>query len=302
MNEEQTKPSQENSPGGRAETLQRWEYKFLYQARGLKAPGVLGSEYFRDASSWDPANFETKIVNLGKEGWELISVVPRSSFGGTIGAGFTSDELWIFKRPKSRIPLSSTEFGIETFGIKPKSFSLEVWQELKRKGYVIYLLEGKSLEELRNESREPLLTNDQLEREDITSKLFWSEVTHPTQVAINPSQVFLPESEDKSFRYHQDMVTTFSEEISKDIKGVKAIIGEASNYVELALLHRVATGERLFKQCDDFFYTATKTLWDDSGKFLVEIGEYSEGLFCNRYTLSLQGNHDTYILPLIVPT
>jgi len=39
---------------------------------------------------------------LGEEGWELIAAVPRSSviIGTGLGAGFTSDELWVFKRPK----------------------------------------------------------------------------------------------------------------------------------------------------------------------------------------------------------
>lgn len=45
------------------------------------------------------------LVNkLGSEGWELVSVVPRSSlvdFSNRSLAGITSEELWVFKRSQA---------------------------------------------------------------------------------------------------------------------------------------------------------------------------------------------------------
>ena len=75
---------------------QRWEYRFLVRSRGLKI-GMLGNQ----VSDWSE-DITSKVKTLGEEGWELIAAVPRSSviIGTGLGAGFTSDELWVFKRPK----------------------------------------------------------------------------------------------------------------------------------------------------------------------------------------------------------
>lgn len=304
---EQPRPLQENSLEKNRETLQRWEYKFLYRERSLKSDSYFGSTVVvMEAAKWNPRDLESQVKKLGEEGWELISVVPRSSFGGPDEAGFTTDETWVFKRPKRRVFLPTVQSAERR--IEGKKFSPKAHEALKKKGYIIYLLQGKSLEELHSETGEPIVEETQLQewvngewvQRDILGQ-FWTETSSMTEVAINPSQVVLSKSDDKSFSFHQRMVEEFSEEISKDIKGVKAIIGEASNYVEIALLRRRETGERLFKQSEEFFYTTTKTLWDVSGKFLVEIGEDLEGLRCYKYNLSLQGKRDTMILPLIVP-
>lgn len=85
--------SAENLPGKEASERQRWEYKFLERSRGVKM-GLGGSR----ASGWSEDITVSMIEALGEKGWELMAVVPRSSLVN-IG-GFTSDELWVFKRPK----------------------------------------------------------------------------------------------------------------------------------------------------------------------------------------------------------
>ena len=92
--------------------MQKWEYKHFRRTRGYlaceKGEGLLArSEAFHRAGSWSGENIGETLTQLGEEGWELVSVVPRSTFLGGTGAttshdyaGFTNEELWIFKRPK----------------------------------------------------------------------------------------------------------------------------------------------------------------------------------------------------------
>jgi len=79
-------------------SMQPWEYKVLHRARGVQAGGV---------GQWD-SNVVGQLPELGDEGWELVTVVPRASVGGTSSAGVTSDELWIFKRPKTMLTAETT--------------------------------------------------------------------------------------------------------------------------------------------------------------------------------------------------
>lgn len=86
--------------------MQKWEYKTIVRSRGWDKPkrgGLLGCAYMA-ATDWDldPNSF---LKELGDDGWELVAVTPRSSVLGGTGevdyAGFISQELWVFKRPKS---------------------------------------------------------------------------------------------------------------------------------------------------------------------------------------------------------
>ncbi len=71
--------------------MQAWEYKVMHRQRQVQS-GQVGS--------WD-SNVIQQLPELGADGWELIAVVPRSSEGAPANAGVTTDELWIFKRPKA---------------------------------------------------------------------------------------------------------------------------------------------------------------------------------------------------------
>ena len=90
--------------------MQRWEYKTILRSRGWgkddrDAQWLAGTE-------WN-VNIDKSLEELGNDGWELVSVTPRSSYLGGHHegssfvnysddyAGFTSNELWVFKRPKS---------------------------------------------------------------------------------------------------------------------------------------------------------------------------------------------------------
>jgi len=68
------------------------------------------------ATAWDN-DMEKLLVTLGDEGWELVAITTRSSYLGSMAAselksyggvvtqndyaGFTDNEIWVFKRPKN---------------------------------------------------------------------------------------------------------------------------------------------------------------------------------------------------------
>jgi hypothetical protein len=97
--------------------MQKWEYLQISRSRiwGAIRPG----ESVHRASDWKKSihtadgelNIGKKdmpdlLARLGEDGWELVSISPRSSYlGGSSAvpadyAGFTDHEVWVFKRPK----------------------------------------------------------------------------------------------------------------------------------------------------------------------------------------------------------
>lgn len=70
--------------------MQKWEYKVVERKR----------TYGFFAGLQEDINVEELLPQLGEEGWELVNVVPISSDYGEHRAGFTSEEKWVFKRPK----------------------------------------------------------------------------------------------------------------------------------------------------------------------------------------------------------
>ena len=85
--------------------MQKWEYKTIVRVRGWEA--FEKDKAFHWAGDWN-FDFIEELETLGNEGWELVAVSPRS---GVLGgswyqsvshdyAGFTNEELWVFKRPK----------------------------------------------------------------------------------------------------------------------------------------------------------------------------------------------------------
>jgi len=90
--------------------MQKWEYKTIVRYRGWEKDKNNKDAPWRVAGDWD---VDIDVVKLGDEGWELMAVVPRSGVLGDYErgeyrrvasyadyAGFTSEELWVFKRTK----------------------------------------------------------------------------------------------------------------------------------------------------------------------------------------------------------
>jgi hypothetical protein len=78
--------------------MQPWEYKVLHRVRPIRAG---------KAGGWDQP-IVSELPALGDEGWELVTVITRSSEPGGITAGITTDEMWVFKRPKSILTAEHT--------------------------------------------------------------------------------------------------------------------------------------------------------------------------------------------------
>ncbi len=78
--------------------MQPWEYKVLHRVRPVSS-GKVGS--------WDEP-VVSQLPALGEQGWELVTVITRASDPGSMTAGVTTDEMWVFKRPRMSNELEST--------------------------------------------------------------------------------------------------------------------------------------------------------------------------------------------------
>ncbi|MBM3236511.1 DUF4177 domain-containing protein [Candidatus Poribacteria bacterium] len=70
--------------------MPKWEYKALVQHRPVMS-GLMGPQWDTDIKEY--------LTSLGNEGWELVAIVPRSDSPAE-APGYTTSELWVFKRPK----------------------------------------------------------------------------------------------------------------------------------------------------------------------------------------------------------
>ena len=96
--------------------MQKWEYKTLYRIRqfvlipgefsGTGRPRLSLSDWsgfeedtdaLPDPNSW--AAWLGHVRRLGEDGWELVQIVPRARYHPN-GLGTTTEEHWVFKRPK----------------------------------------------------------------------------------------------------------------------------------------------------------------------------------------------------------
>ena len=198
------------------------------------------------------------------------------------------------------------ELGLELFGDVPlpshettpvevKRFSPEAREKLEKAGYLIDQIGGNSIKSLRDNGRRFWSTwhNSYPDLEALTSSY--------TEVAINPDQLFLPDSNSKTLSQQEAMVAKFSKELAKKIPGVQAIIGEMPDYVELAFNHQAKTGDYLFGQKYDYNYARTKT--PTSGSFVADVGYFrsDDGLRVDDWHAD-RGLSDVFAAPLVVPS
>lgn len=117
-----------------------------------------------------------------------------------------------------------------------------------------------------------------------------------TEVAILPS-LFLPDSNRKTLNQQLEMVAELSEELEKD--GLKAIIGEAPDYVELTFNHHIATGERLFGEDYNYDYARAVT---PVGSRVASVGDFGADYgLCVVGWPSGYGGSRLWAAPLVVP-
>ena len=86
----------------------KWEYKIIMRNRAVEGAAFGGLkmgdwEVTEDGKSIGKAvDMNAKCTGWGNDGWELVSLAPRSTFPGQAGtlAGITTEETWVFKRSK----------------------------------------------------------------------------------------------------------------------------------------------------------------------------------------------------------
>lgn len=178
-----------------------------------------------------------------------------------------------------------------------QSFSPEAREVLEREGYLIYNLEGLSIHSLR------LLgfKIGTLSREGYLGENFWigiSSASRLREVAFHPEKLFLPRSNIKSLYEQRIMIHEFSQRFRRRnrTRGVRAIMGQAGDYTELAFQHFKRTGERLFEEG----YARSRT--EGSANRSVCIGCFSEriGLLVNLCSV-FDREYYIWAAPLIVP-
>lgn len=173
-------------------------------------------------------------------------------------------------------------------------FSAEARNWLEREGYFIYALEGKSIRELRQSGL--IQQSPYLEHPDFQQQQNWR--TPATEVAIR--WAWLDGSWYKTLPEQERMVADFSRKLSKKVKGVKAIIGQASQYTEVALLHFKATGKRIFGWDQDYSFTRTLTSAPNGEMGFVGFFSEESGLLVGFWPPN-DRTDEIRICPLVVP-
>ena len=78
---------------------QAWEYKFILREGG---PGNWAAWREDGKDIPKPVDMIVRSQELRGQGWELVTVTPRSGSVGVNGTGGgTVEELWVFKRPRT---------------------------------------------------------------------------------------------------------------------------------------------------------------------------------------------------------
>lgn len=192
-----------------------------------------------------------------------------------------------FDKPTGKIDLGGSE---RTSGIA--TFSKEQKRGLARLGYkYFYPLTGQSIKDLRD-----------------SGSSFWSiwhngdafekVASMSTEVALNPQTLFLVNSNRKDTSKQLAMIAKFSKALGKEVSGVKAVMGEVSDYSTLAFAHERATGKRLFGSDYGYDYARTKT--PTSGSLVAMVGFRGGGFGVLPFDRDL-GDVFIWAVPLVVP-
>ena len=177
-----------------------------------------------------------------------------------------------------------------------KRFTPEARQLLEERGFVIHELTGQSIKTLRD-----------------SGKSFWSTwhennpkleamPSRSSEVAINPAQLLLPDSNRKTLEEQEQMVREFSKELTEEttIKDIEAVIGEMPDYIDLAFAHFDATGVRLFGEDYGYNYARTKTPTVGSVVAFVGVFRVDDGLYVDGWSRD-DGRAYVFASPLVVP-
>lgn len=227
------------------------------------------------------------------ERWEMEQRKRGNTYGAEM-ARILRQQYGDVALPQPVIEQSSTKVKLKetprsTEALEVTRFTPETRVELESRNYVIHELTGEWRKNLR-----------------FLGRSFWSRDLNPfsrymaprlSEVAINPDQIFLPYSNNKTLKQQQEMIDEFSDTLQ--INDAKAIIGKLPDYIELVLSHLKATGERLFGEKYGYNYTKTKTVIDWHVAVVGRFDTY--GLDVEQHTPDHHFDN-VFVSPLVVPT
>jgi len=172
-------------------------------------------------------------------------------------------------------------------------FSPQAKEALIQDGYEVLILSAKTIRGLRREGR-IFRTSwhedyDELETEP---SLF-------TEVAVNPSTLFMPGSNNKSLAEQESMVREFSTDLSGKYNGVKAEIGGVCDYSELAFQFSEKISEDFFRGNS---WARTHTQTPRAGATVAVVGRFTsdENLRIRNWPDN-KGESHIFVYPLILP-
>ena len=178
--------------------------------------------------------------------------------------------------------------------IEVRRFTDEARATLEKEGYVVDTLTSQSIATLRSKGM-PFWSSwhkDYPQFEALTSM--------SSEVAIHPEKLFLPKSNNKTLAQQEQLINKFSQELSKKVPGVDAIMGGMADYADLAFAHLEATGDRLFGEKYDYNYARTNT--PTVGGLVANVGSFgpSDGLAVVSWHRG-RGYSRVFAAPLVVP-
>jgi hypothetical protein len=193
-----------------------------------------------------------------------------------------------FGKQVTNIDLGGSE---RTAGIA--TFSTEQKRGLERLGYkFIYPLTGQSIATLRDAGNK-----------------FWSSwhkgeaieavTSMHTEVALNPTALFLSGSNRKTLTEQLAIVSRFNKALGKEVPGVVAKLGGVSDYAELAFAHQRATGDKLFGSKYNYDYARTTT--PSGGSNVAVVGGFGDDGLDVDYWDRGDGSRYVWAVPLVVP-
>ncbi|OGZ34977.1 MAG: hypothetical protein A2815_01055 [Candidatus Portnoybacteria bacterium RIFCSPHIGHO2_01_FULL_40_12b] len=189
--------------------------------------------------------------------------------------------------------------------IKVERFSEEQREALQKEGYSFFTLRGLSMKDFVNEGKKILGYEDgDIERSILALAAYPSMMS---EVAIKLGNLYLPRSNMCSLEDKTEMVRRFSEEyLNKIIPGVKAIIGQIPDYLDIGFQHFDATEGKdpLFTRENDSGYTVANVPFFPLDEPEGHVGFSS--LYKSFVVILDEADHfpfkeDLWACPLVVP-
>lgn len=171
-----------------------------------------------------------------------------------------------------------------------KRFSEEQRRALEERSFVVFDVGGKTLESLKHSG---VYFWSEWHKGDILERL----TTGASEVAVNTSTPFLRGSEGKTVTEQSIIASKYSDEISKGIPGVRAVIGSAVDYMAIEAKFKGLTGRSVFRTGSSNNYATTVNSFNGHQLFA---GEFYDGSSVVSYRFG-ETYSDIKVMPLVVP-